>query len=87
MTAVKLIRVWTTFASLWHRLHFPKPPRPQFEDRQTLDVLLDNLFNSFDCDCSGARELQSGAAVRLIGEEDGRVGRQTTAKVAGNMQQ
>jgi hypothetical protein len=28
---------------------------PQFEDRETLDTLLDNLFNSFDCDGSGAR--------------------------------
>ncbi len=27
---------------------------PQFEDRETLDALLDNLFTSFDCDGSGA---------------------------------
>jgi hypothetical protein len=28
----------------------------QFEDHESLDALLDNLFNSFDCDESGARK-------------------------------
>jgi hypothetical protein len=29
-------------------------PKMQFEDRETLEGLLDSLFNSFDCDESGA---------------------------------
>ena len=43
---------------------------PQFEDRGTLDALLDNLFNSFDCDESGAR-----GCCLMAGEMDGQAGR------------
>ena len=32
----------------------------QFEDRETLDGLLDSLFNSFDCDQSGTNITDTG---------------------------